>query len=246
MTRTLLVTGGGSGLGEAVARAADAQGYRVGVLDIDAEAARRVADGLQNGVALVADVRDAEKVATALQQLERIDVVVNNAGVLRTGPLIDHDPEDFRWVVDINLTSVFVVGQAAARLMREAGGGSIVNIASINGIHPSPSCGAYTAAKAGVMGLTQQMAIEWGEFGIRVNAIAPGFIDAGMSTPFYANDAVRAKRSRAVPLGRLGTAADVAQAALFLASDAAAYISGETLTVDGGVINSVLAQLPRE
>ena len=130
-------------------------GAGLGVL---AEAAQSVSGELRDGVALSADVRDAAAIADALQKLDRVDVVVNNAGVLRTGPLIDHDPEDFRWVLDINLTAVFVVAQAAARMMRAGDGGSIINVASINGIHPSPNCGAYTAAKAGVMGLTQQMA----------------------------------------------------------------------------------------
>ena len=174
------------------------------------------------------------------------DVLVNNAGILRTGPLMDHDPADFRLVMDVNLNGVFIVAQAVARGMRERGGGAIINMSSINGIHPSPNCGAYVAAKAGVIGLTQQMSIEWGEFGIRTNAIAPGFIHAGMSAPFYEDETVRNNRANAVPMGRLGKAEDIAQCVLFLASDAAEYISGETITVDGGVINSVLKQLPRE
>ncbi len=244
--QTLLVTGGGSGIGAAIARAADAAGYRVGVLDVDASASDAVVQTLQNGVGLSADVRNADDVARAIADLGTVDVLVNNAGVLATGPLIDHDPADFRRVIDINLTAVFIVAQAAARSMRQAGGGSIVNIASINGIHPSPNCGAYTAAKAGVMGLTQQMSVEWGEYGIRVNAVAPGFVDAGMSTPFYEDATVRSRRASAVPLGRLGEAEDIARAVLYLASDAASYVSGQTLTVDGGVINSVLAQLPRD
>ena len=244
--KTMLVTGAGQGLGQAIAVAADAAGYRVGVLDSDIDAARQTAATLNNGVALQADVRDAQQVYAAVADLGCIDVAVNNAGILRTGPLIDHDPEDFRLVTDINLNGVFIVAQAAARNMRDHGGGCIVNMASINGIHPSPDCGAYAAAKGGVMALTQHMSVEWGQYGIRVNAIAPGFIDAGMSAPFYANESVRANRAGAVPLGRLGTAQDIAGAVLFLSSDEAAYISGQTLTVDGGVINSVLKHLPRE
>jgi NAD(P)-dependent dehydrogenase (short-subunit alcohol dehydrogenase family) len=173
-------------------------------------------------------------------------VLINNAGILRTGPLIDHPVGRFREVIDVNLTAVFIVAQAAARRMRPAGGGCIINMASINGIHPSLSCGAYPAAKAGVMVMTQQMALEWGEYNIRVNAIAPGFIDSGMSAPFYEDPEVRQLREGAVPLGRLGTADDVARCAMFLASEGAAYVNGQTLAVDGGVINSVLMQLPRE
>ena len=243
--KTMLVTGAAHGLGAAIAQAADAAGYRVGVLDLQLAESQAVAGSLGNAVALAADVRDPDSVRAALDQLGALDVLVNNAGILRTGPLIDHDPDDFRLVMDVNLNGVFITAQAAAQRMRDSGG-VIINLSSINGIHPSPNCGAYVAAKAGVIGLTQQMSIEWGELGIRTNAIAPGFIDAGMSSPFYENQTVRNNRANAVPTGRLGTAGDIAQCVLFLASDAASYISGQTITVDGGVINSVLKQLPRE
>ncbi len=242
----LIVTGGASGIGAVIAQQADLTGYRVGVLDLDQAAVEDTVAGLVNGVALLADVCDELAVAEAMEQFGEVHVLVNNAGILRTGPLLDHSPADFRRVIEVNLNAVFFAGQAAARRMRDAGGGVILNMASINGIHPSPNSGAYAAAKAGVMALTQQMSVEWGQYGIRVNAIAPGFVDAGMSTPFYQDQNVRRRRAEAVPLGRLGTASDIAAAVLFLASDAAAYISGQTLTVDGGVINSVLQQLPRE
>jgi NAD(P)-dependent dehydrogenase (short-subunit alcohol dehydrogenase family) len=248
--KTMLVTGAGNGIGRAIAQTADTAGYRVGLLDTDVDATQQAAAGLSNAVVLHADVRASDQVEQALDVLGTVDVVVNNAGILRTGPLIEHDPDDFRLVMDVNLNAVFVVAQAAARRMRDrkdgTNGGVIINMASINGIHPSPNCGAYVAAKAGVMALTQQMSIEWGSYGIRVNAIAPGFIDAGMSSPFLADEEVRTRRANGVPLGRIGTAEDVANAALFLASDEAAYITGQTLTVDGGVINSVLLQLPRD
>ena len=242
--KTMLVTGGANGLGACISAHADRVGYRVGVLDL--HGAEEVAGTLTNGVALTADVCDVASVEAALDALGSVDVLVNNAGILRTGPLIDHDPEDFRRVIDVNLNGVFVVAQACGKRMRDSGGGAIINLASINGIHPSPNCGAYAAAKSGVMGLTQQMSVEWGEFGIRANAVAPGFIDSGMSAPFYEDPEVRARRGGAVPLGRLGTADDVAQTVLFLASEEAAYISGQTIAIDGGVINSVLLHLPRD
>ncbi len=244
--RSMLITGAGAGIGAAIARAASAAGYRLGVMDADEKRAREVADTLDDAVPLTGDVRDAADMAAAVRRLGDVHVLVNNAGILRTGPLIDHSPDDFRLVMDVNLNGAFIASQAAARRMRDMGGGAIINIASINGIHPSPNCGAYVAAKSGLIGLTQQMSIEWGAMGIRVNAIAPGFVDGGMSTPFYANAKVRERRAGAVPLGRLGTVEDVAHAVLFLASEQASYISGHTLTVDGGVINSVLLQLPRE
>ena len=129
--------------------------------------------------------------------------------------------------------------------MKKAGGGSIINMSSVNGINPSTNCGAYATAKTGVIALTKQMSMEWGEYNIRVNSIAPGFIDAGMQAPFFENPDVRKLRANSVPLKRLGSADDVAECALFLASDKAGYISGENITIDGGVIHSVLMQLPR-
>ncbi len=248
--RSLLVTGGAKGIGRAIAELASAQGYFVGVVDTDQEAANTVAASLNSAKAYAANVCEADQVASVVADFCKdaggLDVVVNNAAILRTGPLIDHDPADFRLVVDVNLNGVFVVAQAAARKMREAGQGVILNLSSINGTHPSPNCGAYAAAKGGVVALTQQMSLEWGGMGIRVNAIAPGFVDGGMSSPFYADPNVRNRRASAVPLGRLGTLEDIAQTVLFLASKQASYITGQTLTVDGGVVNSVLLQLPRE
>ena len=242
---TMIVTGAASGLGRCIAEHAARAGYRVGVLDLVLERAQVVAESI-GGVALEADVSDLPSVENAFETFgETPDVLINNAGILRTGPLLDHSLEDFRRVMDVNLTSVFLVAQIAARRMKSAGGGCIINMSSINGINPSTQCGAYATAKAGVIALSKQMSMEWGAYNIRVNTIAPGFIDAGMQAPFFENQAVRDLRSNAVPLKRLGSADDVAECALFLASDKAQYISGENITVDGGVIHSVLMQLPR-
>lgn len=245
--KTVLITGAAHGLGACMAEHAARLGYRVGVMDQDAEGCGAVAETLADAVPLVGDVCDPDSVERALDLLGGPPgVLINNAGILRTGPLIDHPVAHFRQVIDVNLNAVFIVAQAVARRMRRAGGGCIINMSSINGIHPALSCGAYPAAKAAVIAMTQQMALEWGEYNIRVNAIAPGFIDSGMSAPFYENRQIRQQREGAVPLGRLGSADDVAQCAMFLASEAAAYINGQTIAVDGGVINSVLMQLPRE
>ena len=242
---SMIVTGAAHGLGKCIAEHAARAGYRVGVLDLQLEQARIVAEEI-GGVPLAADVTDVPSVEKAFEQFgETPDVLVNNAGILRTGPLLDHDLEDFRRVIEVNLTSVFAVARIAARRMKNAGGGCIINMSSVNGINPSTQCGAYATAKAGVLALTRQMAMEWGVYDIRVNSIAPGFIDAGMQSPFFENEKIRELRSNAVPLKRLGSADDVAACALFLASESAAYISGENITVDGGVIHSVLMQLPR-
>lgn len=242
---TALITGAAHGLGACMAEHAARRGYKVGVLDLNLDEAQLVADRI-NGVALAADVTDPAAVEEALNKLgDTPSLLINNAGIVRTGPLLEHATEDFRLVTDVNLNSVFIVAQAVARRMKGSGG-VIINLASINALNPSTLCGAYAAAKAGVICLTQQMSMEWGEYNIRVNSIAPGFIDSGMSAPYYKNQRIRELRSNAVPLKRLGCADDIAECAMFLASDAAGYITGENIAVDGGVINSVLMQLPRE
>jgi NAD(P)-dependent dehydrogenase (short-subunit alcohol dehydrogenase family) len=129
--------------------------------------------------------------------------------------------------------------------MQPLGRGVIINLTSINAITPAPGAGAYPAAKAGVVALTELFALELGAYGIRVNAVAPGFVDGGMSAPIYADPKIRALRSGAVPLKRLATVDDISNAVLWLASDGAAYITGHHLVVDGGVSHSVLLQLPR-
>jgi len=198
-------------------------------------------------VALGADISDESAVEVALDRLGRAPrLVVNNAGIVRFGPLLDLDQDAFRSVVEVNLTGTFTVARAAARRMIEAGlGGSIVNITSMNGVAAGPNGGAYGATKAGVALLTQQMAIEWGPHGIRVNAVAPGLIMSGMSEPIYADPVVREARRSKVPLGRLGTAVDIAATVAFLASDDASYITGQNILVDGGVTMSIIAHLPR-
>jgi NAD(P)-dependent dehydrogenase (short-subunit alcohol dehydrogenase family) len=263
--RQAIVTGAGRGIGRAIALAAASSGYRVGVLDHDAALAVAVAaaindqanghadgNGSNSGpereaVPLVADVADEAAVERAVDAFGAVpDLWVNNAGIVRFGPLLDQAVTDWRTVVDVNLTGTFVGARAAARRMVAAGvTGSIVNITSMNGVAPGPNAGAYGATKAAVALLTQQMAVEWGPKGIRVNAVAPGLIDAGMSEPIYADPEFRERRGSKVPLGRLGTAEDVAAVVLFLASPGAAYVTGQNILVDGGVTSNIIGQLPR-
>lgn len=241
-----IVTGAGQGIGAAIAAALAEAGYRVGVLDRAAEAAQAVAAELPHAVALAADVSDEASVQAALDRFGATpDVLVNNAGIVRFGPLAELALEDWRAVVDVNLTGCFVTARAVARRMLADGGGAIVNVTSMNGVAPGPNAGAYGASKAGVALLTQQMALEWGPHGVRVNAVAPGLIDAGMSTPIYADPEMREARESKVPLGRLGRAEDVARAVLFLASEESAYVTGQNLLVDGGVTMGIIGQLPR-
>ena len=242
---SLLVTGAAAGIGAEIARAAAADGYRVGVLDTDGRGAGGCAAGIPDAVALEASVTDEAAVEAALDAFGTPDVLVNNAGIVRFGPLLEQAADSFRSVVDVNLVGTFLCGRAAARRMAGAGGGRIVNVASMNGIVPGPNAGAYAATKAGIMMLTQQMALEWSRHGIRVNCVAPGLIDGGMSAPIHADPQLRAERELAIPRGRLGTTADIARAVLWLASDGADYVTGQTLLVDGGVTMSILSHLPR-
>jgi len=237
----MIVTGAATGLGASIAAAAAAAGDRVGILDV-----AEPADPPTGATFLKASVTDAVAVERALDAFGVPDVVVNNAGIVRFGPLVDIDPGDWRAVLDVNLTGTFLVSRAAARLWIELGRpGVIVNVTSMNGVAAGPNAGAYGSSKAAIALLTSQMAIEWGPLGIRVNAVAPGLIDAGMSEPIYADQATRAARESKVPLRRLGRAEDVADMVMFLASERAAYVTGQNVMVDGGVTSSVIAHLPR-
>jgi NAD(P)-dependent dehydrogenase (short-subunit alcohol dehydrogenase family) len=245
--RSALVTGAAGGLGAAIARRLGADGYRIAIVDTDGDAARRQAGTLEHASAFAADVTDAGAIEAVLDAFGDIpDVLVNNAGIVRFGGLLEHGVADFRKVLDVNLTGTFIVTQAVARRMVPRRSGSIVNVTSLNAVAPSPDAGAYPASKAAVALLTQQFALALGPHGIRVNAVAPGFIDAGMSAPIYEDPDVRAVRGSSVPLGSLGTAEDVAEAVAFLASDKARYTTGQHLMVDGGVSFSLKNHLPRK
>lgn len=247
--RTALITGGAKGLGAGMCRHAAKAGYRVGVLDMkraDCEALIATLPG-SGHMALEADVTDEKQVAAAFDAFGAIpDLVVNNAGVVRFGSLTEQTVADFRLVVNVNLVGTYIVAREAALRMTKRGSGVIINLTSINAVSPGPGSGAYPATKAGVAKLTEHMALELGPVGIRVNCVAPGFIDGGMSAPIYADKRVRELRGGAVPLRRLGEVDDIANAVMFLASDEARYITGHQLVVDGGVSRSVLMQLPRK
>ncbi len=239
--KSILVTGGAQGLGRCIALAALAAGYRVGVIDV-----HEASSGTEGITSFTASVADEAAIEAVFEAFGTPDVVVNNAGIVRFGPLVGLNAADFRTVVDVNLVGTFIVARAAARRWIAAGrAGCVVNLTSMNGVAAGPNAGAYGSSKAAVGLLTSQMALEWGTAGIRVNAVAPGLIDAGMSAPIYADPATRQARESKVPLGRLGTASDIADVVLYLASDRAAYIHGQNIVVDGGVTGSVIAHLPR-
>ena len=217
------------------------------MLDLNEENVNEASKGVENSFPLLGDVTNQESIKKAFEKFGEIpDLLVNNVGIVLFGPLEEHSVEDYSKSLNINLLGSFITSRILINDMIKRGSGSIINMSSVNGVNPGIGIGAYPASKAGIISMTQQMAIEWGKFGIRVNCISPGFIDAGMSKPIYEDPKVRELRGGAVPSGRLGEADDIANAVLFLDSENASYVNGHNLVVDGGVISSVIAQLPRE
>jgi NAD(P)-dependent dehydrogenase (short-subunit alcohol dehydrogenase family) len=224
--RVVLVTGAASGIGREIASRFAQEGARVTGFD-SADAAD-----------IVGDVRSATDVERAVAEVVaaqgRLDVLVNSAGVREIGDAYTMAAAEWENVIAVNLTGTFYCCQAAARAMRDAGSGSIVNISSVGGLIGLARRPAYTAAKHGVIGLTKSLARDLGPDGIRVNAICPGMIRTPLTEQYFVDDAFEEGLRTVVPQGRAGTPADVAEAALYLASDRSAYVSGIALTVDGG------------
>ncbi len=241
--KVALVTGAARGIGLATAKRFLADGWRVALLDIDKATLDRSynalseANGADAVIALCCDVADAagvaEALATVAQKFGRLDALVNNAGIAIFKPILDVTYEDWSRVLAVNLTGPFLCTQAAAPLMRDCGGGAIVNITSISGLRASTLRAAYGTSKAGLAHLTQQQAIELASLGIRVNAVAPGPVDTAMAKAVHTPE-IRAAYHDAIPLNRYGLEAELAEAIFFLCSDRASYITGQTLAVDGG------------
>ena len=237
--KVALVTGAARGIGLATGRRFLADGWRVALLDIDSDALGRTHAALPAGetIAICADVADAAGVAAAVarvaKEFGRLDALVNNAGIAIFKPILDVTYEDWSRVLAVNLTGPFLCVQAAAPLMRDSGGGAIVNITSISGLRASTLRTAYGTSKAGLAHLTQQQAIELASLGIRVNAVAPGPVDTAMAKAVHTPE-IRAAYHDAIPLNRYGLEQELAEAIFFLCSDRASYITGQTIAVDGG------------
>jgi 3-oxoacyl-[acyl-carrier protein] reductase len=231
--RTALVTGGSRGIGRAIAaELADAGatvviGYRSG-----AEEAEEVA-GEIGGRAVQADVSNPEEAQRLVEEAGDVDVLVNNAGVTRDGLLARMSDEDWRTVLDTNLGGTFNTCRAVTRGMMKRRSGSIVNISSVVGVHGNPGQTNYSASKAGIIGFTKALARELGSRGIRANVVAPGYISTRLTNDLPEN--LQQAMLASTPLGRFGEPQDVAGAVRFLASDAAAFVTGEVLLVDGGL-----------
>jgi NAD(P)-dependent dehydrogenase (short-subunit alcohol dehydrogenase family) len=243
--RTALVTGAASGLGLAMSASLAEAGADLILFDLDGANLQRVSDELseRHGVQALcfpgsvtspADVENA--CALAIEATGRLDIVMNNAGIGANAPSLTLDLPLWQRAIDINLTGVFLVAQAAARIMAaKDGGGVIVNTASMYGVIAAPERAAYCAAKAGVVALTKVLAIEWAQYGIRVNAIGPGYVETALTANMAAEGRIDMAALRArVPAGRLGTADEMALIAMFLACNSTSYVTGQTLVADGG------------
>lgn len=243
--RVAIVTGASRGIGRAIATGLAAAGATVMVgYRTDPEAARQVAASVvaRGGRAEAAqlDVTDggraASVVADAARRHGRLDVLVNNAGILPRKSFLDIELGEWEEVLRTNLTGAFVLSQLAARVMAGQGSGSIVTVSSTNERMASAGCTAYAASKGGIRMLTRQMALELGPLGIRANAVAPGMVETDLNVRQRADSSFRKDALDRIPIGRFATAADVAEAVCFLASDSAAAVNGVTLFVDGGRI----------
>jgi len=245
--KSAIVTGGAHGIGRVIVNQLASEGWHIGILDLNVADVEREEKLPKNCVAISADVSEVNSVEKAIKQFGSTpDLLVNNAGIVRFGPLLTLAQSEFEAVVRVNLIGTFTVSrQVAALMIADDKPGNIISITSMNGVVPGPNSGAYTSTKAGVALLTKQMALEWGPHGIRVNSIAPGLIDAGMSNAVHADLEIREAREKRIPLRRLGTAQDIANLVSFLASEQSSYITGENILVDGGVTMSILSTLPR-
>jgi len=235
-----LVTGGARGIGLAIGHWFLARGHRIALLDIDDQTLQRSVAAFDRPDAVLAvhaDVSDpaqvAAGVAAVVARFGRIDKLVNNAGIAVFKPVMETSYAEFRAVLDTNLDGAFICSQACVPHMLAAGGGAIVNIASISGLRASTLRVAYGTSKAALLHLTKQLAVELGDVGIRVNAICPGPVETEMAKLVH-SVAIRSDYQDAIPLGRYGTPEEMAQAVGFLCSDDASFINGQYLAVDGG------------
>ncbi|MDR1519133.1 MAG: 3-oxoacyl-[acyl-carrier-protein] reductase [Planctomycetota bacterium] len=241
--KNAVITGGARGIGESIARLLAKMGANIVIWDVLEDQAKATAGAIASAFGVktagqAADVTSGDSVeaavAAAVAGLGGIDILINNAGITRDGLLIRMKEEDWDKVLAINLKGVWQCTKSVGRVMLKARRGAIVNIASVVGVMGNAGQANYSASKAGVIGLTKTSAKEFASRGIRVNAVAPGFIRTAMTDKL--TDEQRKRMLDLIPLGQLGTPEDVADAAVFLASDAARYITGQTINVCGGML----------
>lgn len=244
--KTAIVTGGAGGIGQATAKAMAAEGARVAVVDLDLAAAQAVVDEIVatggDALAIAADVSDVESVARAVRAVHdafgRIDILFNNAGIIRRTTVLETSPEEWDLVMAVNVRSIYLMSREVIPIMAEHGGGAIVNTGSGWGMKGGDNAISYCASKGAVVNMTRALAIDHGKQGIRVNSVNPGDV----LTPMLIDEAKQLGTDRAVflaeaadrPLGRMGQPSEVAEAVVWLASDRASYLTGATIAVDGG------------
>ena len=238
--KVALVTGGASGIGEATCRELVSAGAQVWIADLNYQAAEELGRAVGNAKPLQMNVADAKSVSDGFGQLKSLDILVNNAGIGLVGDVLHTSEEDFVRVMNVNVTSVFLVTKAALPLLLESHG-SIVNLGSVAGLVGVKQRFAYCASKGAVIAMTRQLAVDYPKE-LRVNCIAPGTVQTpfveGYLDKYHAHekDKVRGELVARQPIGRLGTPEDVAEAVAFLASEPSAYITGQVLNVDGGMV----------
>ncbi|RTL73493.1 MAG: SDR family oxidoreductase [Bradyrhizobiaceae bacterium] len=239
--KVAIVTGGASGIGKAMCKALAGEGADVVVVDLDGQKGKEAAKEIGGkSISLQADVTSSTSMNKMAEEVDsqfgRIDILINNVGVRITKPFLDHTDADWNTMIQTNLTGPFLCSRAVVPFMKRAGKGRIINTASIASFVGRPNRVAYVSAKAGLLGMTRAMAIDLGPMGITCNAIAPGSINS----PMNASQAADAENDwgKETPMGRWGTAEDIANAAVFLALDESSYITGAELKVDGGWVST--------
>jgi NAD(P)-dependent dehydrogenase (short-subunit alcohol dehydrogenase family) len=244
-----VVTGAGSGIGRGIAQTLARHGAKVAIVDRNDAGARETLATIEaaggDALALACDVSDQASVEAASAAIRarfgEADVLVNNAGIIRRGPLETLPLSDWNALLSVNLTGYFICAQVFGRAMLARGAGAMVHISSITTISVTTGNGAYAIAKAGVTTLSTQLALEWGTRGVRSNVIHPGFIYTALARDMYERPGVMERRTNAIPARRIGTPEDIAEAVLFLASPKASYINGAELVVDGGFTRNTMA-----
>ncbi|NOU72438.1 SDR family oxidoreductase [Paenibacillus sp. LMG 31458] len=246
MRKIAAITGGGQGIGRAIALAFAQEGYGISIADVDKDAGLETVELLRpytdDAMFLKLDVSNEEEVRHWIERtatdLGGIDVLVNNAGIFHVADVLELTAEQFQRVISVNLSGAFLCSQAAARIMKQNGkGGSIINMASTRAFMSEPNTEAYSASKGGIAALTHAMAVSLGGYGIRVNAISPGWIEV-REWQFSSRKeiAVHSETDRKQhPVGRVGKPEDIADACLYLSGEKAGFITGQNLTIDGGM-----------